>query len=99
MLILVVVMGLTAWLYVAVPKGFFPRQDSGQIQAGLRADQSVSFQVMQGKLRAGGRHHPQGPRRRHRGRLHRRRAGRRRLHVRQSQALGTGASARKRARR
>jgi multidrug efflux pump len=34
-----------------VPKGFFPQQDSGQIQAGLRADQSVSFHVMQAKLR------------------------------------------------
>ena len=51
LLILVVVIGLTAWLYVAVPKGFFPQQDSGQIQAGLRADQSVSFHVMQGKLK------------------------------------------------
>jgi multidrug efflux pump len=51
MLILVVVIGLTAWLYVAMPKGFFPQQDSGQIQAGLRADQSVSFHVMQAKLR------------------------------------------------
>ena len=51
MLILLVTMGLTAWLYVAMPKGFFPQQDSGQIQAGLRADQSVSFHVMQAKLK------------------------------------------------
>ena len=51
LMILVVVIGLTAWLYVAVPKGFFPQQDSGQIQAGLRADQSVSFHVMQDKLK------------------------------------------------
>lgn len=51
LLILVVVIAMTAWLYVAVPKGFFPQQDSGQIQAGLRADQSVSFHVMQAKLR------------------------------------------------
>ncbi|TCS10037.1 efflux RND transporter permease subunit [Caulobacter sp. BK020] len=51
LLILVVVVAMTAWLYVAVPKGFFPQQDSGQIQAGLRADQSVSFHVMQAKLR------------------------------------------------
>ncbi|CAN5423719.1 efflux RND transporter permease subunit [soil metagenome] len=51
LLILLVVIGLTAWLYVAVPKGFFPQQDSGQIQAGLRADQSVSFHVMQTKLK------------------------------------------------
>jgi multidrug efflux pump len=49
-LILLVVVAMTAWLYVAVPKGFFPQQDSGQIQAGLRADQSVSFQAMKLKL-------------------------------------------------
>ncbi|MBO9706575.1 MAG: efflux RND transporter permease subunit [Caulobacter sp.] len=50
--ILVVVIAMTAWLYVAVPKGFFPQQDSGQLMAGLRADQSVSFRAMQEKLRA-----------------------------------------------
>jgi multidrug efflux pump len=51
LVILVVVMALTAWLYINVPKGFFPQQDSGQIQAGLRADQSVSFQAMKLKLK------------------------------------------------
>jgi multidrug efflux pump len=34
-----------------IPKGFFPQQDTGQIQGGLRADQSISFQAMQEKLR------------------------------------------------
>ena len=34
-----------------MPKGFFPQQDTGQIQGGLRADQSISFQAMQEKLR------------------------------------------------
>ena len=50
-LILVAVIGMTAWLYIAVPKGFFPQQDSGQLNAGIRADQSVSSQAMQKKLR------------------------------------------------
>jgi len=50
-LILVAVIAMTAWLYIAVPKGFFPQQDSGQLMAGLRADQSVSSQAMQKKLR------------------------------------------------
>ncbi len=49
--ILAVVVGINVWLYVAVPKGFFPQQDSGQMNGGLRADQSISFQAMQGKLR------------------------------------------------
>ena len=50
-LILVSVIAMTAWLYIAVPKGFFPQQDSGQLNAGIRADQSVSSQAMQKKLR------------------------------------------------
>jgi len=50
-LILVAVIAMTAWLYIAVPKGFFPQQDSGQLMAGIRADQSVSSQAMQKKLR------------------------------------------------
>jgi len=33
-----------------VPKGFFPEQDTGQLNGGLRADQSISFQDMQTKL-------------------------------------------------
>jgi multidrug efflux pump len=49
--ILVVVMALNAYLIVKIPKGFFPQQDTGQLQGGLRADQSISFQAMQDKLR------------------------------------------------
>jgi multidrug efflux pump len=51
MLILVAVIGLNAYLFIAAPKGFFPQQDTGQINGGLRADQSISFQAIQGKLR------------------------------------------------
>ena len=51
MLILLAVIGLNVFLYVKVPKGFFPQQDTGQINGGLRADQSISFQAMQGKLK------------------------------------------------
>ena len=51
MLILVVVVGLNVYLFIAAPKGFFPQQDAGQLSGGMRADQSISFQAMQGKLR------------------------------------------------
>ncbi|MFS2215719.1 efflux RND transporter permease subunit [Telluria sp. Tellsp104] len=51
MLILVFVVGLNVYLFSAAPKGFFPQQDTGQVNGGLRADQSISFQAMQGKLR------------------------------------------------
>ena len=49
--IFLAVVGLNVYLFMAAPKGFFPQQDSGQIQGGLRADQSISFQAMQQKLR------------------------------------------------
>jgi len=51
MLILLSVIGLNVWLFIAAPKGYFPQQDSGQLNGGLRADQSISFQAMQSKLR------------------------------------------------
>ncbi len=51
MLILLAVVGLNVYLFVLAPKGFFPQQDTGQINGGLRADQSISFQAMQTKLR------------------------------------------------
>jgi multidrug efflux pump len=49
--ILVFVIGLNVYLFAAAPKGFFPQQDTGQIQGGIRADESISFQAMQIKLR------------------------------------------------
>jgi multidrug efflux pump len=51
LLVLVLVIGLNGYLFVMVPKGYFPQQDTGQIQGGMRADQSISFQAMQDKLR------------------------------------------------
>ncbi len=37
---------LTALLYIFIPKGLFPTQDTGQLQAEVRARQSVSFERM-----------------------------------------------------
>jgi multidrug efflux pump len=51
LLILVAVVVLNGYLLVKIPKGYFPQQDTGQLQGGLRADQSISFQAMQDKLR------------------------------------------------
>jgi multidrug efflux pump len=49
---LVITVLLNIFLFSIVPKGFFPQQDSGQLQAGLRADQSISFDAMKKKLTA-----------------------------------------------
>jgi multidrug efflux pump len=51
LLILVAVVGLNVWLFAAAPKGYFPQQDTGQLNGGLRADQSISSQEMGRKLR------------------------------------------------
>ncbi|QIL44424.1 MdtB/MuxB family multidrug efflux RND transporter permease subunit [Acidovorax sp. HDW3] len=39
-------LGLTALLYLWVPKGFFPLQDTGTLQATTEAAQSISFAAM-----------------------------------------------------
>jgi len=51
MLILLAVVVLNGYLYVAVPKSLFPQQDTGQLQGGLSADRSISTQAMGDKLR------------------------------------------------
>jgi len=43
---------LTVALYAAIPKGFFPQQDSGLIQAVTQAPQSVSFRAMSERQQA-----------------------------------------------
>ena len=51
MLILLAVVALNAYLFVAVPKSLFPQQDTGQLAGGLSADQSISTKAMGDKLR------------------------------------------------
>jgi multidrug efflux pump len=41
---------LNVYLYIAIPKGFFPQQDTGQLIGGIRADQSISFDLMKQKF-------------------------------------------------
>lgn len=38
--------GVTAYLYVVIPKGFFPQQDTGRLTGSIEADQDISFQAM-----------------------------------------------------
>ena len=46
LLVALATFGLTALLYVVIPKGFFPLQDTGVIQAISEAPQSVSYAAM-----------------------------------------------------
>ncbi|HEV8258603.1 MAG TPA: multidrug efflux RND transporter permease subunit [Casimicrobiaceae bacterium] len=50
MLILLVTVCLNIYLYVIIPKGFFPQQDTGRLTGFIQADQSISFQAMRLKL-------------------------------------------------
>ncbi len=50
MAILFVVICLNIFLYIKIPKGFFPQQDTGALVGTIQADQSISFQAMQRKL-------------------------------------------------
>ncbi|WP_428491987.1 efflux RND transporter permease subunit [Rhodopila sp.] len=50
LLVLLLTVVLNVALYVIVPKGFFPQQDTGRMIGRLQADQSISFQAMQQKL-------------------------------------------------
>ncbi|MBI3196464.1 MAG: efflux RND transporter permease subunit, partial [Rhodospirillales bacterium] len=52
LLVAVGTVALTVLLYVVVPKGFFPVQDNGLIQAVTEAPQSVSFAAMSQRQRA-----------------------------------------------
>jgi multidrug efflux pump len=39
------------YLYIVIPRGLFPQQDTGRLIGGIQADQAISFQSMSGKLR------------------------------------------------
>jgi multidrug efflux pump len=44
--VLLATIGLNVYLFIRVPKGFFPQQDTGRIQGSITADQDTSFQAM-----------------------------------------------------
>ena len=46
LLVAIMTLAVTALLYVLIPKGFFPVQDTGMIQAISDASQSISYQSM-----------------------------------------------------
>jgi multidrug efflux pump len=41
---------LSVYLYIIVPKGFFPQQDTGRLNGTVQAAQDISFQAMSGKM-------------------------------------------------
>src|SRR3984885_4768847 len=43
----IVTLALNVYLYIVIPKGFFPQQDTGRLTGSIIADQATSFQEMQ----------------------------------------------------
>ncbi len=50
MFVLLLTVCLNIFLYIEVPKGFFPSEDTGRLVGGAQADQSISFQAMSQKM-------------------------------------------------
>jgi multidrug efflux pump len=46
LIVAVATLALTIFLYIIIPKGFFPTQDTGVIQAITQAPETISFQAM-----------------------------------------------------
>jgi len=42
---------LSVYLYIIVPKGFFPQQDTGRVVGSVQAAQDISFDAMRGKMK------------------------------------------------
>jgi multidrug efflux pump len=51
MVVLALTIGLNVWLFIIIPKGLFPQQDTGRLIGAIQGDQSISFQAMSQKLR------------------------------------------------
>jgi multidrug efflux pump len=50
LVVTVAVACLSVYLYIIVPKGFFPQQDTGRIGGSVQAAQDISFQAMRDKM-------------------------------------------------
>ncbi|MGA2187367.1 MAG: efflux RND transporter permease subunit [Steroidobacteraceae bacterium] len=50
LIIAILTLGLNVYLYIVIPKGFFPQQDTGRLNGSIIADQSISFPAMQQKI-------------------------------------------------
>ncbi len=50
LIVTVLVACLSVYLYIIVPKGFFPQQDTGRLMGQVQAAQDISFQSMRDKM-------------------------------------------------
>jgi multidrug efflux pump len=50
LVVTILVACLSVYLYIQVPKGFFPQQDTGRLQGAVQAEQDISFPAMRAKM-------------------------------------------------
>ncbi len=51
MIVMLLTVGVNVYLYIKVPKGFFPQQDTGRIMGGVQGQQHISFAALAEKTR------------------------------------------------
>jgi multidrug efflux pump subunit AcrB len=51
MIVMLLTIGVNVYLYVKVPKGFFPQQDTGRMQGNIQGQQHISYQALVEKAR------------------------------------------------
>ena len=50
LMVTMLTIGVSVYLYIIIPKGFFPDQDTGRLNGNVQAAQDISFQEMRSKL-------------------------------------------------
>ncbi len=50
LLVTLATIGVNIYLFVIVPKGFFPQQDTGRLTGSIQADQDIAFPAMRQKM-------------------------------------------------
>jgi multidrug efflux pump len=48
--VLLITISINVGLFIIIPKGFFPQQDTGRLTGSIQAQQNISFQLMRQKL-------------------------------------------------
>ena len=48
--VLLITISVNVALFIVIPKGFFPQQDTGRLTGSIQAQQNISFQLMRQKL-------------------------------------------------
>ena len=50
MLVMLATIGINVYLYIKIPKGFFPQQDTGRMQGQVQGQQHISFAALSEKI-------------------------------------------------